>query len=644
MVKIYRQDIDGLRAIAVILVILYHAFPQWFGGGYLGVDVFFVISGYLISQILCVEIENHQWCWTTFYSRRIKRILPSLLLVLVVLMLLGYFLLLDPEYQSLNLHVLASSFFLNNILLWSQTPQYFDPGSHFKPLLHLWSLGVEEQFYLFWPAFIYFLYQKKISKRYGIGALMLVSLLACVVGHDTFYLPLCRIWELGLGGMLCFYQPVLLRRHSYLGVVAFLVLLGLATWVYFKNSLLVIMMATLSTAILIIYPGVVNRRVLSQPTLVFLGMISYPLYLWHWSLLSFAHIIAAGAISTYLTILILIVSVILSGLTYVFIEKPIRMHPSNQWSWVLLIILFIIGAIGGNVYYHHGLPGRPIDREAETLIADMTQFDSYQKRAVHCLEGGLDVCMQNKPGSPEFLLWGDSHAEHLFPGLMDMDNGHDWMLLTSHTCPPLLGVKAYWSGQQDTCVMANQRTLTVLTKTPSIKTVVVAFVGLFYLSNEIAPVELGGPYSPGFFHLELLGDSTLDKSKVVIQGLENTIEALLSMGKKVVIVEDNPLLPFMPSACIQRPLQPTSLYCQLPLDTVMKIQNDYHQLLERVIRQYPQVSLYRSMDALCNDRFCPVLLKHHLLYRDSQHLSLAGSAIVAKGLLTKLQPQSHTTL
>ena len=116
------------------------------------------------------------------------------------------------------------------------------------------------------------------------------------------------------------------------------------------------------------------------------------------------------------------------------------------------------------------------------------------------------------------------------------------------------------------------------------------------------------------------------------------------MGKKVVIVEDNPLLPFMPSACIQRPLQPPSVYCQLPLDTVMKIQNDYHQLLERVIRQYPQVSLYRSMDALCNDRFCPVLLKHHLLYRDSQHLSLAGSAIVAKGLLAKLQSQSHTTL
>jgi len=642
MVKTYRQDIDGLRAVAVILVILYHAFPKWFGGGYLGVDVFFVISGYLISQILSFEIGNHQWRWTIFYSRRIKRILPSLLLVLVVLMLLGYFLLLDPEYQSLNLHVLASSFFLNNILLWSQTTQYFDPGSHFKPLLHLWSLGVEEQFYLFWPLFIYFLYQKKISKCYGIGALMLVSLLVCLLGKNTFYLPLGRIWELGLGGLLCYYQPIVLRRYSYLGVLAFLVLLGLSTLVYTQNRMLMIIVATLSTAILIVYPGVVNRCVLSQPVLVFLGMISYPLYLWHWSLLSFAHIISAGAISTYLTILILIASIILSSLTYIFIEKPIRMNSSNQLSWLLLLMLFIIGAMGGYVFYHQGFPGRSIDREMQTLIADMTQFDSYQKRAVTCKLGGGDVCMQNKPGSPEFLLWGDSHAEHLFPGLMDMDNAHDWMLLTSHTCPPLLGVKAYWSGQKDTCVMANQNTLEVLKNTASIKTVVVAFVGLFYLSNEIAPVELAGPYSPGFFHLELLGYPTLDKSTVVTRGLENTIAALLSMGKKVVIVEDNPLLPFMPSACVQRPLQPPSLYCQLPLDKVMQIQNDYHQLLEGVIRQYPQVSLYRSMDALCNDSFCPVLLKHHLLYRDSQHLSLAGSTIVAKGLLAKLH--LHTAL
>ena len=201
----YRPDIDGLRAIAVLAVILFHAFPNWIGGGFIGVDVFFVISGYLISTILIDNLAKNTFSVSEFYARRIKRIFPALIIVLAFCFVLGWFVLSPLEYKQLGKHIFASAIFIQNIILWNETG-YFDNAANTKPLLHIWSLGVEEQFYMAWPLILWVAWKYKIKIVYVIAFAILLSFmvnLLLVRSHElaVFYLPITRFWELAIGGL-----------------------------------------------------------------------------------------------------------------------------------------------------------------------------------------------------------------------------------------------------------------------------------------------------------------------------------------------------------------------------------------------------------------------------------------------------------
>lgn len=202
----YRPDVDGLRAVAVVGVLLFHAFPDSIPGGFIGVDIFFVISGYLISSIIVRSIENGTFSISQFYGRRIRRIFPALLTVVASALLAGWFLLFPDEYKQLGRHTVAGTWFFSNIALWLETG-YFDGSAETKPLLHLWSLGVEEQFYILWPLMLWLIYNRKIPSSLAIWIFTLASFalnLAFVRHHReaTFFLPYSKVWELSLGALL----------------------------------------------------------------------------------------------------------------------------------------------------------------------------------------------------------------------------------------------------------------------------------------------------------------------------------------------------------------------------------------------------------------------------------------------------------
>jgi peptidoglycan/LPS O-acetylase OafA/YrhL len=642
----YRPDIDGLRAFAVLAVVLFHAFPNTFPGGFIGVDVFFVISGYLITSIILQDIHRQQFSLVRFYQKRIKRIFPALLVFLFACLCAGFYLLFDTEYAHLAKHIYSSTLFVNNFVLIHEAG-YFDKISDLKPLLHLWSLGIEEQFYLIWPILVFLLSKSKKSMIWGMLGFIIISFginLLRVQHHavDAFFSPQSRIWELAFGGILAYLQldqKFEKREFCLLNLAGFILLLGLVF--KFSQSFLYpswyACLPCFAAMLLICFPSKVNHYILSHPKMIFIGLMSYPLYLWHWGLLSFARIIYGGKISGPLTIALVLLSIGLSWLTYRFVEYPIRYKLNRKYEnrvvGFLLLGLLGIGIGGYHIFKSDGLPKRSIN-QVYAFKHDLNNFDSYQSQAYSCQYlNKKSNCWKKKPGKSQAVVWGDSHAEHLYPGLLEVDNHLNWMLLERSGCPPFLGVRAYWHGQKDGCYATNIKIINAISKQSAIKDVVLGFVGLFYLSEEKQSFSWVGETAPKNFHLEMPSHPEFSKKEVFIQGLENTVAALEKLGKNIILVEDIPLLPFMPEACISRPLKYQTLPCNLPKSFVWQAQQEYHAILLAVQAKHPGVKIFSGIDAICDKRNCQVIQNHHLVYRDSHHLSLAGSKILAQAML-----------
>ncbi|MBO7411118.1 MAG: acyltransferase, partial [Ottowia sp.] len=302
----YRPDIDGLRAVAVLAVVIFHASPRRMPGGFVGVDIFFVISGYLISTILLENLSRDTFSFATFYMRRIRRIFPALAVVLAASFAFGWFSLFADEFAALGKHMAAGAGFVANLALWHEAG-YFDTASELKPLLHLWSLGIEEQFYLLWPLLLCFAWKRKFNVLVMLALLLAASFVVNVVfisrdATATFYAPYTRFWELLAGALLAWWhlRPASgEKQHSNaLSLVGF-VLLVLSFWKITKATPFPGVWAAVPVAgaFCVIAAGQrawLNRVVLGNRVAVFFGLISFPLYLWHWPLLVFAYIVDGG--------------------------------------------------------------------------------------------------------------------------------------------------------------------------------------------------------------------------------------------------------------------------------------------------------------------------------------------------------------
>ena len=328
----YRPDIDGLRAVPVLCVVGFHAFPGSVRGGFVGVDIFFVISGFLISTIIIDSIEGGAFSFVQFYSRRIRRIFPALAIVLIACYGLGWVSLLRDEFRQLGMHIFGGAAFLSNFVLWSGSG-YFDNASTAKPLLHLWSLGIEEQFYIVWPLLLWLTWRSRFGFLPTMVALAVLSFAINIYLYrfdrsGDFYLPQARFWELSAGSILAYTtlngEPVwdrdcvIREMQSLIGTLS---LCGGAFIITQKSY----------------FPGsrdsddhqrrkktFINKNILSNRLLIWFGLISYPLYLWHWPLLSFIRILGSGFTGFFLRIGAVAVAIGLAWLTYTAVERPLR--------------------------------------------------------------------------------------------------------------------------------------------------------------------------------------------------------------------------------------------------------------------------------------------------------------------------------
>ncbi len=319
----YRKDIDALRGVSVLLVVIYHAFPEQLPGGFIGVDIFFVISGYLITSIIFGQLKRDEFSFLNFYKRRIRRLFPALFTVLLASLIIGWLILFPDEYKQLGHHVSHATVFIQNFTLIKELG-YFDVSSHYKPLLHLWTLSIEEQYYLVWPAILVLIFKLKLNTFKILIAIILMSFLANIYfvsdyQDEVFFHSITRFWELGFGSLLAIYLFDKNINSKYIFILGLTLILFSAFWIN-NESLYPYWIGLLPTigAMLII---MANLQLPNWGGLVRIGLISYPLYLWHWVIISFCYIYLGKKPDASTLIIAIIVSLLLSYFTYRYIEK-----------------------------------------------------------------------------------------------------------------------------------------------------------------------------------------------------------------------------------------------------------------------------------------------------------------------------------
>jgi peptidoglycan/LPS O-acetylase OafA/YrhL len=449
----YRPDIDGLRAIAVTLVVNFHAFPEVVPGGFVGVDIFFVISGFLITGIVARELASDRFSLLHFYDRRIRRIFPALLVVLAAVLVLGFLWMLPEAYARLSTDVFASAAFSANIALLLQSG-YFDVESVKKPLLHLWSLGIEEQFYLVWPPILMLAARFRVSLLTVAATIGLISFVlnVALIGSDpvaTFYLPFTRGWELLAGAALaCAWDRIpqdesSRRWRAGIGIV----LIVMAAMVLDPHRAFPGWWAILpvaGSAMLLSAPAApVVSRLLGSKLFVFIGLISYPLYLWHWPLLVFFAIIKFAPLTLLERELVIWLSIVLAWATYRFVEIPVRFGRPGRLKVAALCSAMMLIAIAGGVIVDQGGFAFRLPPEIRDLAKVETQSGKWR---VHtCLldlaheTTFADECVE-RDQRPLVLVWGDSTAGALMPGLLAAQETHVFGIaqLTASSCIPAL--------------------------------------------------------------------------------------------------------------------------------------------------------------------------------------------------------------
>ncbi len=515
----YRPDIDGLRAIAVLSVVSFHAFPALLKGGFVGVDIFFVISGFLITKIILDNLAKDIFSFADFYARRIRRIFPALILVLITCYTLGWFMLLGDEYKQLGKHIAAGAGFIANFAFWRETG-YFDNIAETKPFLHLWSLGIEEQFYIVWPLLLWCAWKRKFNILFIISAIILMSFglnVAKVHRHPAtaFYSPAMRFWELLTGALLAYFtlHPLSWEAQLNLGFSGKTSSLNLSSThkalanvqSLFGFVLIILAMVLIdkrkdfpgwwalfpcvgSFSIIAAGPQAwLNRFVLAHRIMIWFGLISFPLYLWHWPLLSFAHILEGEKLGLKTSIPLVVVSIALAWLTYKLIEKPLRHSQQTRVKAGLVVTMIALGFTGYTTYKHNGFIFRVKDRMEYANYFDNT-FPDY-KYLVH---NGIEAKFRNECSFYNFtamlhmhsttapkpsidascytpktklsvLLWGDSHAQHLYHGLASaLPPEISILQIASSGCiPSLVGSP---KADDNYCVVSNRFALEMIKK------------------------------------------------------------------------------------------------------------------------------------------------------------------------------------
>ncbi len=605
----YRRDIDGLRGLAVLAVVAFHAFPSLAKTGFIGVDVFFVISGFLITTIILGGLERGTFSFIAFYARRVRRIFPALVVVLAAAFIVAWFAFDVGEMKRLGLHLLGGATFSSNFLLWHEGG-YFDIAENRKPLLHLWSLAIEEQFYLLFPLGLWAAWKFRFRMLatvcgFGAASFVLNILIARFNPHADFYLPLTRVWELMLGAMLACIEArppawVLTLRTLDRGAGAVLgVGLLVAGFVFVDAGAYPgwwALLPTLGTAFLLFSRASwINQHLLSSRPLVAAGLISYPLYLWHWPILSFARILNGGSPPASIRGLLIVVAFILAWLTMRYVERPLRFGANGAKAVKLLLGgLAAIGGVGLAAIVTDGYPFRHTARNVERYVRSIAvatgktvcQEDGTQ--GVSCRIGESDA-------EATVLVIGDSHAGSLLPAFERLSHEENIGVrygAISVACPP-------FSRAEDPCVEENRRVL------------------YDARSRDIKDV---------FFVFRW---SNYERGRMLEAFLDPSVRAYRQAGARVHLVVDNPLQSMDPRDALRRGRNTDNGINRfaIPSETYAAQQDPLAERLARYAVEGGEVTVVDLRTAWCANGLCPLSEDGKFLYGDINHVSADGAML-----------------
>jgi len=642
---LYRKDIDGLRAIAVLAVLLYHFFPNVLPSGFVGVDVFFVISGFLISRILIDGMDSGEFRFLDFYARRIRRIFPALVVVLLTTLLVGWFVLMPDEYAAAGKQIAGGAGFIANFVFWSESG-YFDQAAASKPLLHLWSLGIEEQFYILYPLMIWLIWTLRVNRLASLLLMFITSVfysmyLTVYDPTASFYSPASRAWELLAGAL----AAALLARRRLNNETSVIETVGIEkktrSIYFFQTSSasdccsligLGILMAGLlfvpkaqgfpgfgamvpvvGTALLVVSGpnAFINRTLLSWRPVVLVGLISYPLYLWHWLVLVIPTVVVGEELSAMTKFTLIIGAFCLAIATYTLIELPLKKNKNP--SRITAFLLFFTIGVGGAGYLAFKFDGFE-SREAKLVQEIYTGDVGHDKfHAIlnedyvpctpkHIFDAalvwkGTTRCHQSKKDVPiEIALIGDSHAEHLFIGL---------------------------SKRLDRNSVYYIRNAIPIVSNPQFKDI----FSYVLTEDSIETVILSAYW---FFRLREVPDSSTFEDEFAM-----TISELAAKKKRVWVLEDTPTFSFDPEVCKFKRKFRQAVRCNDESKWHAQRNNYYMPAMRRVSSNFNNVFVVPTFDIMCSDSICSMEKNEQLLYRDRSHLNVNGSNYVIESLLER---------
>ena len=638
----YRADIDGLRAVAVASVVLYHAEFHWLPGGFTGVDVFFVISGYLITRLIAEDVAKDRFALAQFYERRARRILPALFVMLAAASLAAWQWLAPADLMRFGESLAATTVFGSNIYFWRETG-YFQAPADAAPLLHTWSLAVEEQFYLLFPLVLMWLLPR--SRRWlaiAVWSALAVSLAAAEWGVRTFptaafYLGPTRAWELLCGAVLALrlvppvHSPVLRESLGVIGIASiaagFLVLSGDSAFPG-VNALLPCVGAALVIHSAGQAPTAVSR-LLSLRAVVFVGLISYSLYLWHWVFFVFARHLVLRELALVETIGLVIASVVVSVLSWRFVEQPWR-RPACEAAVPVyrrpVLVAALAGSVvlavgGGLLVATEGLPGRlPPD-----ALAYAQGERSIWPRREEC-DGKLCVVAGDGAARSSVLVWGDSHVASLAPAIVELAQASESRAVVAfkRSCAPLVGYRDYGVGQMD-CSEFADAVLEFVARERVSRVVLHARWAWYVEGNRIEE-----DWAP---HIQLAPDEPgpSANAREFSRLLANTAARLQALGAEVDIVTSVPEVGFSAPEVLTRHALAGVALPFIEQDVFERRQARSHAAIEAAARQ-SSARVVHVYPSLCQQGRCAIAQDARSLYHDDDHLSLEGARVVRQAL------------
>jgi len=652
--KEYIAAIDGMRGIAVLSVLGFHFFPNHLPGGFIGVDIFFVISGYLISNIIIREVDNGTFTFKEFFFRRIRRIFPALIVVFFFVLTLGWFSLFPDEYYNIGKHVLSSNFFILNYILLNEGG-YFDVAANLKPLLHLWSLSIEEQFYIIWPIIIYYFYKKKIFVKILIFFLIISFFTNIYLTENSelgsFYSSIARFWEILFGFSLGYFLKSHNLKYSFLQKNSnklLLFLLSVITVSFFSfNKLMnfpgwwaiIPVMATSLVLILVKKGSFVQKKILSNKILVWFGLISYPLYLWHFPILSYYTIIYGHLPDLINKVTLIIFSIFLSWITYYYLEKPIRFGDKKTIKVYFLflcslVVIFFSSRILLKEGYDQRLTIEPKQARVLYLPYPHAPMKNLACKKKFKQLTNYDSCLlSNFAKNPEILILGDSHGQQYYKAFAKSFPKKSILNISKWSCFPFVSDYHLY---KNNCKNSSNQIINFIEKQDSIKTIIIT--GYFNYLSSNGFVMNNNIRKPSKFDKKTY--ETFEKNGTIF------INKIISMNKKILIIKDIPNLNFHPKDCVVfENLNLRKLHfnynkknmknCFINFEEYKKENVLYNKYFNKFILKFKSINIFDPKDIVCDSKKCFAFINNEAMFYNPDHLTMLGSLKITNKIKEK---------